>query len=404
MKGDAPFRFLHCADLHLDSQFKGLMRRDPAWGEEMRESTLIALDRMVALAVSEGADFIVIAGDVFDEESRSIRSQFRFRDAMARAEKHGISVFIACGNHDPLDEWSSSVSMPANVIRFGPEAETHPVMKDGRKVADVCGVSYATRETSEDLSLLMEPRGEAFDIGVLHCNIGASGHGEYSQTSLSTLLSRGFDYWALGHVHKRQLLSERPHVAYPGNTQGRHVNETGGKGCYLVTVQGNEVSSMEFRPLAPFVWERLTVDIGGVEALDRLEPSEPPGHDGKRVSVVEFIGRGPLDAELRKEGAAAAVAEEICQRRGSRLARWSLASRPPVDLERRRGGEDLLATVLRHAAACGSDPEGVRSFLEGVEGASRFSEWIRGISDQEVEGLSEDAAIELFERLLGGDG
>lgn len=400
MKRATSFRFIHCADLHLESGFKGLQKRYERWADEMRESTFIAMEKMVELAIKESVDFVVIAGDIFDAETRSIRAEFRFRDAMERLGEHGINCFIVCGNHDPLDSWSKHILLPKNVIRFSTEGESAPAYKDGQKVANVTGISYAETEVMEDLSQKLEPFGDVFDIAVLHCNIGSREHKMYSATTVGELCEKGFDYWALGHVHQRGIIHEDPHIVYPGNTQGRHVNEQGEKGCYLVTVADGKVIDLSFHSLAPFVWETLTVDITDKTSLDQLRASTPP-IEQHALSVVKFIGRGPLDNILRSERNAEEMAEEICCSRGSRCVRYLVHTRPDIDLESRRGGNDFLASVLRHADTLAASPDEVRAILKGAP--QRFHEWIDEINDEILSEIAQEAAVELFERLLRGE-
>ena len=397
MGKDGDFRFIHCADLHLDSQFKGLAVKDDHWAKEMRESTFSALDRMVELAKSKEVDLVVLAGDVFDSDERSVRAQFRFRDAMSRLGEDGIRCFIACGNHDPLDEWKDSVRLPENVHRFSAEGEVVTLTKNGRSFAHVAGISYPVRDVREDLSPHLTSNDDVFSIAVLHCNLGSDDHYPYSPTTKEALLQRGFDYWALGHVHGRGILNERPHIVYPGNSQGRHVNERGVKGCYLVTVKGAAVSSMDFLPLSPFVWGRAEVDISGHATMDSLVDSTDLSQVGN-ILELEFVGRGPLDTELRDHEKSEEMASLICSRSNARLARFRVKTRPELDLESLRQGKDLLASVLR--SVDGLEQEDVRNGLKDLPGASRFKRWMDAIDDEEFNELMEDASLLLADRLL----
>ncbi len=395
MRKGKGFSFIHCADLHLDSQFKGVSAWDDAWAAQMRGSTFTALDRMVSLAKERDVDFIVVAGDTFDSDQRSVRAQFRFRDAM---ETLGVPCYLACGNHDPLDGWSDAISLPGNVHRFSAQGETVPFERDGSVLVAISGISYPRRDVREDLSTHLHPEPGVFNIAVLHCNVGSSDHEAYSPTTIDVLQSRGFDYWALGHVHERRVVSTEPHIVYPGNTQGRHVNEPGRKGCHVVTVDQGMVIGLEFVELAAFEWRRVRVDISGHPTLDSLTDSVRI--EGKGViAELEFVGRGPLDNVLRAPDAAREVAKRICDESGSRLARFKLSTRPPLDLEAMSGGHDLMAEILRTADGM-RDASSVIERLKGVEGASRFKDWLDGFSEQELLDMVEDAALLLADRLL----
>ncbi len=397
MGKDGDFTFIHCADLHLDSQFKGLAIKDDHWAKEMRESTFIALERMVDIARSKNVDLVVLAGDIFDSDERSVRAQFRFRDAMSRLGEENIPCFIACGNHDPLEDWKDSVRLPENVHRFSAAGDAVKIRKNGKELAHVAGISYPVRDVREDLSPYLSPDDELFSIAVLHCNVGNDDHAPYSPTTKEILLQRGFDYYALGHVHGRGILNERPHIVYPGNTQGRHVNERDVKGCYLVTVRGGAVSTMDFIPLSPFIWGRYEVDITGHTSLDSLIDTNDLSQAGN-ILELEFVGRGPLDSELRDHEKAEDLASLICSRSGARLARFKVKTRPELDLESLRQGKDLLASILRTAE--GREVNDTRAELKALPGALRFKRWIDAIEDDELSEIVEEASLLLADRLL----
>ena len=397
MGKDGDLTFIHCADLHLDSQFKGLAVKDDHWAKEMRESTFIALEHMVEAARSKKVDLVVLAGDVFDSDERSVRAQFRFRDAMSRLGEDGIPCYIACGNHDPLEDWKDSVRLPENVHRFSAAGDAVRFRKNGKESAHITGVSYPVRDVHEDLSPYLSPDDRLFSIAVLHCNVGSDDHAPYSPTTKEVLIKRGFDYYALGHVHGRGILNERPHIVYPGNTQGRHVNERGVKGCYHVTVRGGVVSAMEFIPLSPFIWGRCEVDITGHPSLDSLIDSTDLSQAGN-ILELEFVGRGPLDSELRDHDKAEDFASLICSRSGARLARFRVKTRPELDLESLRQGKDLLASIMRTAG--GSEVDDVRDHLKRLPGANRFRKWIDAIDDDELAEIVDEASLLLADRLL----
>lgn len=237
-----PFRFLHAADLHLDSRFAGLSHLPQDIRSYLRESTFAALGRLVGVAILQKVDFVVISGDVYDVSEASLQGQLRFREALEELGRHGIQVFLIHGNHDPLDGPRLSSAPPAHVTVFGgsePEHVTARRREDGREVAVVSGISYPTSKVTENTALRFsrQPGSSLFHIALLHGNVdGDLQHETYSPCTRKDLIGRGYDYWALGHIHKRSILHEHPPIVYPGNIQGRSIKETGPKGCYTVDV------------------------------------------------------------------------------------------------------------------------------------------------------------------------
>lgn len=250
-------KFFHTADVHLDSPLCGLDRYDGAPVDKLRGATRRALETLVDECISERVDFLLIAGDLYDGDWTDYNTGIFFIRQMARLRDVGIRVFIVRGNHDAK---SKILNLPEGVTELSTSRAESISLED----IGVCihGRGYARVETKEDLSLTYPaPRRGQFNIGLLHTAAGGrEGHADYAPCTPSALANKGYDYWALGHIHKREVLLERPWIVFPGNLQGRHARETGPKGATLVTVEDARIESVEHRTLDVARWAVCQVD------------------------------------------------------------------------------------------------------------------------------------------------
>ena len=301
------FRFLHAADIHLDSPLTGLARYEGNPVDEIRAATRTAFDNLIAFACREAVDFVVIAGDLFDGDWRDMSSGLYFARAMGRLEQAGIPAYVLNGNHDAASVLTKSVPWPANVHRFGSrKPETFQIEHLG---VALHGWSFAQTAAPENLALSYPVAlPHAFNIGVLHTSLsGHPGQDRYAPCEITDLRARGYDYWALGHVHDHQIASRDPHVVFSGNLQGRNIRETGFKGAVLVEVHDREVVGTEHVEFDTIRWARVAVDCTGCaaiedvharvrDALARARAAEDPSRG--LIARVVLDGTTQLAAEL----------------------------------------------------------------------------------------------------------
>lgn len=263
-------KFIHAADIHLDSPLKGLERYEGAPVEAVRQASRRAFENLVSLACSEQVDFVIIAGDLFDGDWKDYNTGLYFVKQMSRLNDAGIPVYIAKGNHDAANKLTKSLPLPENVHVFSHQkAETFLLAE---KNVAIHGQSFGTADLKDDISLDYPlPLPGKFNIGVLHtCASGREGHDSYAPCRLDALVSKGYQYWALGHVHKREVLHSDPPVIFPGNIQGRHIRETGEKGCFLISVDDRHSITEEFCELCVMRWELLSVDLSECKHEDEV--------------------------------------------------------------------------------------------------------------------------------------
>ena len=262
-------RFIHASDLHIDSPLRGLDRYDGAPVERLRTATRSAFERLIDTALAERVDFVLFAGDIYDCDWQDFHTGLFFRGQLVRLERAGIRVFIVQGNHDAQGVISKQLVLPPNVTVFS--SRTAQTVRLDELSAAIHGRSFPEREVNEDLvPAYPAPVPGYFNIGMLHTSLtGRAGHDTYAPTDLPTLVIKGYDYWALGHVHAREVLSEQPRIVFPGNLQGRHAKETGAKGCELVTVEGGRIEA-EFVVLDVVRWSQVAVPLTGVDRLEAL--------------------------------------------------------------------------------------------------------------------------------------
>lgn len=254
------FIFIHAADIHLDSPMHKLESYEGAPVDDFRLSTRRAFDKLVEHAISEQADFLLISGDLYDADWKDYNTGLYFISRMNRLREAGIRVFITAGNHDAASTITRSLRLPDNVILF-PASRAETVTLDDPPVA-VHGRSFATPAEKSDLSLdYPAPAPGRFNIGMLHtCAGGRPGHEPYAPCRLESLRAKGYHYWALGHIHQHEILSEIPPVVFPGNTQGRHIREAGPRGAVQVTVDEDMAVSLSFIETDVARWQELEVD------------------------------------------------------------------------------------------------------------------------------------------------
>jgi exonuclease SbcD len=300
-------KFLHAADIHLDSPLRGLERYEGAPVEKIRLASRLALENLVALAVEQKVDFVLLAGDTFDGDGKDWNTALFFTKQMGRLAEAQIPVLMISGNHDALSKMTRSVQLPRNVTLLGTKkSETHRL--EEHQVA-IHGQSFQNASVPENMvsGYPIAVKGW-FNIGMLHTSLDMDGgeHACYAPCKLSDLEEREYDYWALGHIHQRHSRSASPHVAYPGNIQGRHIRETGAKGCLLVTIDNRSKVSTEFQPLDVFRWEQSLIDAtdaaDGDELLLRFQKKAAglsEQHESLPLGLrVTFRGRCAAHGEL----------------------------------------------------------------------------------------------------------
>jgi DNA repair exonuclease SbcCD nuclease subunit len=261
-------KFIHCADIHLDTPLQGLANYSGAPVNEIRNATRRAFERVLDVAVSEQIDFLIIAGDLYDTGLKSFESALFFNSQMSRLKDAGIDVYLIHGNHDAASKLIKQIRPPANVHVFK-AAEPQTFKIESLRVA-IHGQSFLTPEIVDDLAANYPPCvPDFFNIGVLHTNLaGAAEHANYAPCTLDTLKSKGYQYWALGHIHNRQILCTDPYIVYPGNIQGRHGKEQGEKSCELVTVSDTGTIALKTISTSVVPWIEIVLDASDCQTTE----------------------------------------------------------------------------------------------------------------------------------------
>jgi DNA repair exonuclease SbcCD nuclease subunit len=323
-----PLSFLHAADIHLDSPLRGLEQYEHAPRERIRGATRRAFERMIDLALEKRVDFVLSAGDLYDGDWRDYNTGLHLVRELGRLRDAGIPVVTISGNHDAANRMTRALRLPPNV-RVLDDARPETFRLEALGVA-IHGQSFARAAVTENLVAgYPEAVPGWVNIGLLHTALtGQEGHERYAPCTLDDLRGRGYDYWALGHIHTRSTPCSDPIAAFPGNPQGRHIRETGEKGCLLTTISSGGRVEQAFHRLDVVRWERGRVDAtelvreddlfdrvaGG---LDDLLASEA---DPERLLAVRLIVHGvsPLHDRLQADSERyAAEVRNIALERGA---------------------------------------------------------------------------------------
>lgn len=303
-------RFIHTADLHLDSPLRSLAARNPELGNLLRDASRTLLRRLIDTALEEQVDALLIAGDLFDGKVRDVHTAVVLQRELRRLQDHDIPVFIIWGNHDAESQFPSAgvLDLPENVITFDGRGGRKP-FANGQAV--VHGVSFSKPKAPESLlGKFGAPDPHCFNIGMLHTSLsGAEGHDNYAPCSVKELADKGFDYWALGHIHKRQVHQEQPAIVMPGNPLGRHINESGERSITLVTLTSTKVANIRSINLAPVRFERLTVSIDNIDekkiAYEKMLTALLQCRDSNDADILiirlELQGMSPLATSYQRD-------------------------------------------------------------------------------------------------------
>jgi DNA repair exonuclease SbcCD nuclease subunit len=269
-------RFIHTADIHLDSPLLGLAAYKDAPAELLRTVTRDAFTRLVDEAIEEAVDFMIIAGDLYDGSWKDYNTGHFFCREMGRLNNAGIPVYLLYGNHDADSEMTKKLTLPPNVHQFETR-KANTFLIEELKVA-LHGRSYKEAATVENLAANYPPPVDGWlNIGVLHTALeGYAAHATYAPCSVAELTAKGYNYWALGHVHEHAILREDPWVVFPGNLQGRHIRETGARGAVLVTADESGIQTLERLLVDVLRWHVVEVDASEANTL---------------VEVVRLVGR-----------------------------------------------------------------------------------------------------------------
>ena len=362
------FRFLHAADIHLDSPLRGLDGQEGDIARRIRSAPREAFENLVEVAIRERVDFVVIAGDLYDGDWKDYRTGLFFVGQMGRLHAAAIPVFLLYGNHDAESRITKALELPANVREFrGRRAHTYTLEALG---VALHGQSFRDKAVTENLVPgYPSPRRGMFNIGVLHTGLGGmDGHDNYAPCTVDELTAKGYDYWALGHVHRRQTLHERPWVVFPGNLQGRHVRETGAKGAVLVSVEDGEAAIRDL-DLDVVRWEQIEVRLGGCanfsDVAEEIRVAAAPvvAAAGDRLAVcrIRLRGRTPLHGRLLADPerllAEARAAVIGLGEAGGWVVQVDVETQPPVAEAELKARADALGDLARMLTEAPNDPD-----------------------------------------------
>ncbi len=358
-------KFIHTSDLHLDTPFRSLSSFNKELAGRLKDATVKSFEKIVDLAITEQVDFLLVSGDIFDGESSSLAAQLKFIKGLQGLSDKGINTYFICGNHDPLDSWMEQLALPEKVFRFGSSKVENVVFsKNGQPLAGIYGISYRTSRENRDMAGKYKIKAPPlpFSIALLHGTVGNPGpHANYAPFRLEDIADKGFDYWALGHIHKRQIIRKKdPAVVYPGNPQGRDFGETGNRGCFLVEIAENSKPAIQFKSTQQIRFEQVEVDLSGTETINVLAgllekaKTNIPDYDENASYILRFVlkGRTSLHNILNNPGEMEALRDDLNEGQlNEEYFTWidniSVETQPDIDVDKILKGNDFPAEVLK---------------------------------------------------------
>jgi len=384
-----PFRFIHCGDLHLGAPFQYAMGMSRHVDRAVAEATYEAFNNIIEIAVRERVNAVVISGDVYNSEDHNLEAQVRFVRAMYRLWEAHIPVYMVQGNHDPAESWRAGLSMPDNVHVFSDtQVQRFPLMVNNIEVGGVYGISCGHgNEQSNFAAQYKAFERDEFSLAVMHGTVGSSVGSEHHDVTgpcnLTDIMQGAMDYWALGHIHKSQVISEDPMVVYAGNPQGLHRKESGAKGCYMVNVSHNGHCELEFIETSAIRFEDIKIDI-----------------------AVHLVGTGPMhrlcvDESVRKLWLRETQAEEKSKSIFVMPYRMIAKTRPTVNLAERRLLSDMVGDYLRAYDETVTDIEAVRQILVDRPESKRLGSYLDLLSDDVLKRVMERSEMEGVTVLMG---
>lgn len=411
-------RFLHVADVHLDTSFSGRSEQVRA---RLRQASREAFRRAVDLAVREDVHALLIAGDLFDGDRLSFQTERFLLEQAQRLGDHHITLVYATGNHDPGSPESGprALAWPASVrLASDRTPQRFQIQDQGQNpVGYVTAIGHDTERVGDDLSrLLPMPVGELPEVALLHTQVhssdGAEDHHSYAPSELTWLRHAGYDYWALGHVHVRQELSVDPPIWYSGSLQGKSHSDRGARGALLVDLSDRADAAVAFRSLAPVRWDTVVVDhLDDVTSLDGLERrvattwaatrSADPAPTGTEWMVrVVLSGPSPLWSELRTIEDQEVLASELRADLGAlEVVVVADAVHPVIPIAEHRLRTDVLGEALRLTEAVRTGDVSIEHLLQGTlagpeaENAASSRAYVRKL----LQGIDGELAMRLME-------
>ena len=353
------FRFIHAADPHLDSPLRGLEAHEGAPVALLRGATRKAFENLVNLAIDEAVNFVVIAGDLYDGDWKDYSTGLFFRGQMVRLEAKKIPVYLIAGNHDAASVISKKLTLPENVHVFS--TRTAETMEVPGLAAVIHGRGFPHRAVPENLAVDYPAAVPGkFNLGLLHTSLtGRPDHDTYAPCSEQDLRNKGYAYWALGHIHQPEVISEDPWIVFAGNCQGRHARETGPRGCRLVTVKDSlEVASAEWRDLDVVRWQAVEVPLAGVEneagaikGIREALAGAVAAAEGRLLATrIHLTGATALHGSLHRDAQHwRAQVQALAQDFGEEsvwVERLRVGTRPIYDLAELAARDALTKTVL----------------------------------------------------------
>lgn len=406
-------RLVHAADIHLDSPLRGLSRlEDDQLAATLRQATRRALENLVQLVLDEQAQALVIAGDVYDGDWQDYATGRFFAEQMGVLADHNVPVYLAAGNHDAQSEITRALVLPPNVTVL-PTAAPATVVVDDLGLA-VHGQGFPTRAVTDNLALSYpDPVPGLVNVGILHTAVdGAEGHAPYAPCTPDDLTRVGYDYFALGHVHSRKVVTDGEHVAaFSGNLQGRHPRETGPKGALVVDVEPAGGAQLRHVALDVARWAQVRVDVSGrlsmddvADAVDVALRAAQAEADGRPlVARVELVGATAVAGRLADPELVTEQVGLVGRRAGVTVERVRARTRVPPD--RDTADPDLVASIEGAARELAADHDALRALARPLERELgrplRAAELLDLTDGATLSGIAARAGASLLARLEG---
>ncbi len=404
-------KFIHTADLHLDTPFKGLSSWNADLSKKLKDATFKSFKNIIDLCISKKVDFLIISGDIFDSENKSLAAQLKFVSELKRLSDKGIATYFTCGNHDPLKSWMDTIKLPGNVYRFDSSKGQSITFKKGEDaIADIHGISFNDKVVKENLAanykLVSNPA--PISIAVLHGTIGIPGpHENYAPFKTKDVVKKGFDYWAMGHIHKRQVIHpSNPAIIYPGNTQGRDFGESGEKGCYFVEISKGNDPVAEFIPTQLIRFEDLTIYMTGVDQIELLQGkiNEALEHvdnyteNANYLLRITLIGRTSLHSSLIDHVQIEELVQHYNDEQSDKqyftwIDKIYVNTLPDIDIEKIKKGVSFSSEILKSFDIYLEDNKSLAELIKTIE-----EDFVNAQAKREIAEFTEDIHKEMLEK------